>query len=276
MEGTIFVNDALSYAINTYLSSKDKVNSEEYNSFYSNVIKALVFIYGELDIVNPYKTNKVSGMGGFDDNLKKYGLTDKELDDFKNNMLNYHQTEEENIKAICFKNIQKCLINMLFYKAKHIYVDDNEYNEFKNFLYYSQDENSTKLELFSKLIPNDEEVKNYYDSKLFSLKHNYVFTEYKDITLKPEAYQLAGYNIVEVMKMSEDDIENINNKVYHFFHIKNNDINKKSRLEGAISFYKKYGKFYTSGSGFVDSLLISSIIATVCMFLAIFVVNFLR
>ncbi len=274
MQGTIFVNDAISYAINLYLSSKSNPNSEEYNSFYSNIIKALIFIYGELDIINPYKTNHVSGMGGFDDNLKKYGLNNLKLDNFKNSILKYHQEESDVGKAKYFVEIQKLLIDMLFCKANHIFMSDEEIEQFKQFLYFKEDQNNFKLTLYSKLIPNNTEVMDYLSSKIFIKKHDFNFTEYKNITLIPEAYQLAGYNIVEVMKMSDEEIHNVNNKVYHFFRIRNNDLNKKQRLETAVNFYKKYGKMFTSGNGFVDTLLLSSIIATFSMFLVMIVIKF--
>ena len=90
-----------------------------------------------------------------------------------------------------------------------------------------------------------------------------------NISLSKEAYQIAGFNPIEVMNMSEKEIENVNNKVFHFFRIKDTDINKRKHLESAIDYYKKYGNNLTSGNGYVDSLLLAGFIATGVMVLTI-------
>ena len=125
------------------------------------------------------------------------------------------------------------------------------------------------------MTPNSEEISHYLNSKLFEQKHKFTLTEYKDIALSKDAYQIAGFNPVEIMNMSEKEIENINNKVYHFFRIRDNDLNKRNRLESAIDYYKKYGNTITSGKGYVDSLLLSGFIATGFMILTIIAIKLL-
>ena len=49
-----FINEAFSKAINDYLESKDSKDGILYNSFLVVVIRMLIIIYGELDIINPY------------------------------------------------------------------------------------------------------------------------------------------------------------------------------------------------------------------------------
>ena len=266
MEGKIFINEAINDAISKYLKSKDTPESEEFQSFLVIVIRILVFIYGELDIMNPFRTSNESGAGGFNDNIKKFGLPDAELAQFKQLCLDFYQnSDNKDVLKNAFIEIQKILIDMFLWKKSHIFIDDKEVLEFKNFLYSKEDSNEIKLKLYQELSPNSNEVINYFNSKLFEQKHNFVLTKYKDIVLDQEAYQLAGYNIIEVMNKSEQEIMNINNKVYHFFRIKETDMNKKKRLASAVLYYKKYGNAITSGNGYVDVLLISSIVATVLM-----------
>jgi len=262
MEGTIFVNAALTNAIKDYLNFKSNPEGKEFNTFLVQVIKLLVYIYGELDITNPYRTNNVAGLGGFDNNLQKFGLSDNELIKFKNELLNYYQNADLTVQKHAFLHIQKKIIDMFLYKKSHILISDEEVNVFKGMLYFKEDTNVYKMELYNKYTPNSDEVINYFNSMLHEQKHNYTFTEYKDIALSQEAYQIAGYNVVEVMNMSEKEILNINNKVYHFFRIKDTDLNKRKRLESAILYYKKYGNAVTSGNGYVDMLLLAGIVAT--------------
>lgn len=266
MEGIIFVNEAFSSAIKAYLDNKNAPESEEYNSFLVIVIRALIVIYGELDIINPYRTNHATGLGGFDANLKKYGLSDALLEEFKQEMLKFYQNSQNSeLLKSSFVKIQKILIEMFILKKSHVVVSDEEVSSFQTLLYSRNDSNPTKIQLYQLLTPDSDEILHYFSSRLFAQKHNFCLTEYKEIALSQEAYQLAGYNIVEVMNMSEKEIENINNKVYHFFRIKDTDLNKRKRLESAIRYYKKYGNAITSGNGYVDMLLLSSIIATAFM-----------
>lgn len=274
MEGNIFINVALTNAIKDYLNYKTTPDSKEYNSFLVNVIRMLVFIYGELDIINPYRTNNIAGLGGFDNNLQKFGLSDNELNEFKNQLMVYYQNES-NLKLLSssFVTIQKLLISMFLLKKSHILISDDEVNIFKSMLYFKEDTNVFKVELYNSLTPNSSEIMNYFNSLLHEQKHNYVFTKHKDIALSQEAYQIAGYNIVEVMNMNEKEIENVNNKVFHFFRIKDTDLNKRKRLESAIEYYKKYGNTITSGNGYVDTLLLAGFIATGLMIIILFAIR---
>jgi hypothetical protein len=272
MEGTIFINAAITEAIKKYLTSKEAKDGEEYSSFLVIVIRALILIYGELDIINPFRTNNESGLGGFDSNLKKYGLTSTSLQEFKDLMQQFYASEFSD--SLAFKKVQKNLIEMFILKYKYAKTNDDEIVQFRNLLYFADDSNSTKLELYQKLTPDSNEIINYFDSRLYEEKHNFNFTEYRDIVLNQEAYQLAGYDIVEIMHMSDKEIANINNKVYHFFRIKDTDLNKNKRLESAISYYKKYGNAITSGNGYVDLLLLMGVVATGLMFAVILAMHF--
>ena len=49
----VFVNEAFSKAVDNYLKSSDNVQGVMYNSFMVVVIRMLVCMYSELDIVNP-------------------------------------------------------------------------------------------------------------------------------------------------------------------------------------------------------------------------------
>ena len=49
----VFINNAFTKAIDDYLKSSDNVQGVMYNSFLVVVIRMLVAIYSELDIINP-------------------------------------------------------------------------------------------------------------------------------------------------------------------------------------------------------------------------------
>ncbi len=272
MEGIVFINEAVTFAINKYLDSKEDPDSEEFNLFLVVVIRALVLIYGELDIMNPFRSNNEIG---FDTNLKKFGLTETSLKEFKNQLLLfYHNQENLEISKDTFLEIQKKLIDMFTLRQKNVNASAEWINQFKSFLYLREDTNPFKFLLYTKYSPDSDEILYYFNSKVFEIQHQFHFTEYKEVALSAEAYQLAGYNAVSVMNMKEEEIENINNKVYHFFRIKDTDLNKRKRLESAIKYYKKYGNTITSGNGYVDLLLILSVVATGLMLVFLLGIKF--
>ena len=174
-----------------------------------------------------------------------------------------------------FLSIQKSLIDMFMLKKSHVLISDDEIEQFKNLLYTKEDANPSKFAFYSKYTPESDEIKNYYNNELFKLSHIYNFTEFNDLLLSSEAYQLAGYNFPEIQNKKESEIQNINNKVYHFFNIKDSDENKRVRLENAILYYKKYGSPEHS-NGYVNLLLVLSMVATGLMLIFIFSVQFMR
>lgn len=274
MEESTFINLAIHKGVQDYLTYKSTPNRDEFNTFLVVVVRTLTLIYGELDIVNPYRTNNEKG---FDDNLKKFGLPDEELKEFKQELLTYveNETNDEVCKDL-FISIQKKLVDMFVLRKSHVLVSDEEVEQFKSMLYLKNDINPVKFALYYKYTPNSDLILNYLSSKLFEIQHHYSFTEYKEVSLGADAYQLAGFNAIEVLNMKEEDILNINNKVYHFFRIRENDKNKRDRLEDAIAYYKKYGSTVTTGNGYVDLLLLLSIITTGLMLVVLVGIQFMR
>ena len=274
MEGTLFINEAIHKAISDYLKFRNYPSRGEFQSFLVMVVRTLTLIYGELDIENPFRTNSERG---FDINLKKFGLSDEMLKDFKNQMQIYFQNENNIlVSKDAFIVLQKILIEMFMLRKSQVTVTSEETTKFKELLYTRNDSIPSKVYFYNKYTPNSDEIIQYFNSKLFESQHQFVFTEYKDIALSAEAYQLAGFNAVEVMNMKEEEILNINNKVYHFFRSKDTDLNKRNRLQDAISYYKKYGNTITTGNGYVDFLLLLSFIATGLMLLVLIGVQFMR
>jgi len=119
MIGKPFINEVLSKSIEDYLKYKNKPESLEYSSFLVVVIRSLIFIYGELDIINPYITRNETNMGGFDVNLTKYGFPLSLVQEFKACFLDFQQECNAMKKPnSAFLKIEKFLIQMYFYKQK--------------------------------------------------------------------------------------------------------------------------------------------------------------
>ena len=76
------------------------------------------------------------------------------------------------------------------------------------------------------------------------------------------------YN-TQINNMDANEIDRVNHQVYDYFKIRENAINKEYLLDKAIEAIEREKNKVTSGNGYVDILLIMSIICTVIMVVGI-------
>ena len=245
MEQNFFINEAFTIGIKNYL---EKNNS---NDFITNVIETLINIYGELDIINPYKTNTESGMGSFDENITKFGYSKENLSLFKQNVMNFYLTKE-NVPNKYFDKIEKDLIDMFFLKVKSVNTTDETFKKFESYLKFDDDRSLNK-----------NEIKRYYNYKKRMLNTDIKYVLEENNTLSKEAYEILNYSYDNIMNMNKDQLFDINNKVFDFFKIDQSKEDKYIRLEQAIMYYKGFGKLEDKKeeNGYVEFLLLSGFIA---------------
>ena len=130
MESNIFINQAFTNAINLYLENKQSSDSIEFSTFPVMVIRTLILIYGELDIINPFRTNNEDRMGGFDSNLTKFGFSKRALTNFKNCFQKC--IENQTHPNIYFLKVEKYLIDMFFYRKKVINNTEEQIKSFQS------------------------------------------------------------------------------------------------------------------------------------------------
>lgn len=276
MKDSTFVNPAISNAIALYMNIKQNPNDPNAWSFPVMVIRSLVAIYGELDIINPYRTNNEEKMGGFDYNLTKFGFSKENLQKFKDSFQSYMINRQNGV----FPNpdfivIEKYLIDMFCYRKKSVNITAEEIERFKSLLYLSTTQNEIMKE---EIVRNTNKVQildYYWNSKLFLSNHNFQLFPYKKNTLIPEAYNILGYTEENIAQMDEQTLNDLNVKILAFFKIDPEEPNQKERLQQAVSYYKQFGNRITSGNGYVDMLMLLSIIATVMMTLFVITVKVL-
>ena len=133
----VFINEAFTKAINDYLSSVENPKGVVYNSFLVIVIRLLIVLYSELDIVNPMVINDEELLKN---NLAKYGYSKNDLEMFLSDLQVYYDIEKENenkmikIQNPYFITIQKELIDAIipFWEA----LRDDEYGGFYGYMDY--------------------------------------------------------------------------------------------------------------------------------------------
>lgn len=265
-----FINNAFTKALDDYQLSNDKVQGIKYNSFLVVVIRMLISLYGELDIINPYSNNDEELLKN---NLGKFGYSKENIEIFFSNLALFYEIELANENKIkkeknpYFIAVQKNLIDILIKKKLNFYLTDIEVREFYDLLYTPYTSNPLRFS-YNYLTALDElEVDNYFKHEM-SENTKVILSEEKHF-LNFKAYEALKYSIEDIKKMTASEIEKVNSRVYSYFGIRENAINKEYLLEKALETLEREENKVTSGNGYVDILLVLSIICTVVMVVGI-------
>lgn len=268
---SFFINEAFDKAVNDYLISKDKEEGVLYNSFLVVVIRLLINIYGELDIINPFK---VKNEMAFDTNLMKYGAKKEQIDNLKVLLYKYFLIEKRNVQSVKRENnphfieVQKCLIDLFNMKRLNFGLQERDSRDFFDLLYTPGTSNALRLSYNFLNAENIYEIAEYYKE---SMKQESTSKEEdKKNLLGFDVYKLFNVSIADLSKMDEEDVDRLNSEIYKSFDISENAINKDYLLGEKIKELKMQSNPITTGNGYVDILLIMSIIVTVVMVVVIF------
>lgn len=267
----MFVNEAFDKAINDYLNSNKDVEGKLYNSFLVVVIRMLVNIYGELDIINPFYTLNEEAL---DTNLTKYGANIELVNEFKFLFDMYYKTELKNKNSInkeqniYFIEVQKKIIDLFKLKNDNYLVNETSRKEFFDLLYTPATSNPLRLSYNYLNAEDVYEVATYYHD-VISQEEKKVVKDKKEI-LDLDVYKLFNYKLSEISQMDNDELKKVNHEIYNALNINDNAINKEYLLEEAINALKGETNKVTTGNGYVDILLVMSVIITTIMVITIF------
>ena len=166
---SFFINEAFDKAVNDYLISKDKEEGVLYNSFLVVVIRLLINIYGELDIIKPFK---VKNEMAFDTNLMKYGAKKEQIDNLKVLVYKYFLIEKRNVQSVKRENnpyfieVQKCLIDLFNMKRLNFGLQERDSRDFFDLLYTPGTSNALRLSYNFLNAENIYEIAEYYKESM--------------------------------------------------------------------------------------------------------------
>lgn len=266
----VFINEAFTQAINDYLKSVEQPKGVIYNSFLVIVIRMLIVLYSELDIVNPLVINDEDLLKS---NLTKYRFSKYQLDIFFSDLQVYYDIEKEQKDKIVkkpnpyFISVQKLLIDMLIAKKLNFQLKEKEVQDFYNLLYTPYSPNPLQVSYNFLMAEDVLEIDRYFRQQM---KENVkqVKTREKHY-LNVKAYELLNYSMNDLYQMDANEVDKINSQVYDYFKIRDNAINKEYLLDKAIEAIERENNKVTSGNGYVDILLVLSIICTIIMVVGI-------
>ena len=266
----VFINNAFTKAINDYTKSNDNVQGVMYNSFLVVVIRSLISIYSELDIINPMV---IGDEDLLKENLAKFGYDKTDIEVFLSNLQLFDDfeklNENNNVKKKnpYFLIIEKDLVNMLINKKLNFFITEHELKVFYDLLYTPNSTNPLRVSYNYLMSNNEWEIDNYFKTEMRN-NVKVVLPKEKHL-LNPKAYEILNYNVEDIKNMSEAEINKINSLVFDYFKIRENAINKEYLLEKAIEAMEKEKDKITSGNGYVDILLVLSVIVTIVMVVGI-------
>lgn len=244
----IFINRGLTNGLSSYVL---KSNGRLYNNIYVYelyVIEVLVKIYGKINIINPYVT-EFEGL--FKNNLRMYGLSAREVDNFINAFAEYDiwLNSKAGAKTEAVSVIGKTLVKMIMLKNAYNSLSNDEIDFYDNYLLFKDKKIYNLVNVSGDSA--DDLIKFWICKRNVYLRNNvYVFNEVMPDYLSNTMYSKHGLKIEELEKLS-------NYKV--------NEINELINEAEKIPVSNKYNIFrtvITSGSGMVDSLILFSIVFT--------------
>lgn len=259
MENGIFVNKGFTFALSEYLTYKNNPEGINFNSFYAMIIRTLAMIYDELDIINPYYINSEQTLVT---NLIKYGYSSNDVKMFFKAIDSYYV--EETSDGFLF--IEKALVDMFVKKNMALNIPEMEKAEFRAFIYSPYTSNPLRVSYNYLMCKDPYEILNYYDKKI--LENTYKAPAKQKETLNFDAYQALNYSIEDIKKMNATELDQVNKKVYSFFNINEDAVNKGYLLDQAVYNHNNPKPTFAS-SGFMNILFFISILASVGMIVLI-------
>ena len=259
----IFINDSITRGISNYLLIKNGKDYDKAHIFEVYVIRCLCKIYGDINILNPYR---IDNENSFKSNLIMYGLKVSEMEEFISLMNDYSKwlNSEKNVgKTDLTSKIEIILINMIIERNKTNKFSEEELEFFDK---YFDPKNNNFATLHNLITKDVNIVPMYWNRKKALLNNNMKFKLIRNDLLSSSTYDKYGLDKEDISKMSEEKVKNINNRILE----KEKEDNKRNK-----KFIPK-NLIITSGNGFVDTLMLLSIMTTEIMIGIMIALHFLR
>ena len=244
-----FINSFFDNGIETYLLLRQDKEYQKEHIFEACIIRALIKIYGEINIINPYK---IHSENTFKCNLLMYGLSEKEM----NALFKYCEEYEIWLNSLnvtktdLTTKIEKILIDMIIIKGHKHKITDEELEFFDKLF---DPVGNTLAKLHSLITLDNDIVPNYWKKRKLGLSTKVNLVDIRSDLLAKDDYASYGIDIKDVETMTHEQVKELNNKI--------EEKEKKSRN---IRFKPK-NIILTTGSGFVDTLMLLSIMSTEVM-----------
>ena len=260
----IFVNKAIHNGILNYLNFINNIDLNKVNIFEFWVIKILIRIYGEINIINPYKLGKEDS---FKKNLLIFGLKASDVDLFIKYMDDYNNWLNSSTlvaKTNIPNKISAILINMILMKSLNQKISSEDIELFNTFF----DPVDGELVKIRDVVVDDKiMIPQLWRRKKSQFEGKLILEVIPPDLLPASDYMRYGLVLNEVKQLSNLKIREINDKII---------AEDADNAEGGRNKFDPRKLILTSGSGFVDTVVLLSIMATEIMIGLLIAFWFLR
>ncbi len=259
----VFINNAINNGILNYLNSIENKEVDKTHIFEFFVVKILINIYGEINIINPYKLGKEDS---FKKNLILFGLKESDMEMFIKYMDNYDKWLNSPYlvpKTKIPTQIESIIINMILMKSNFRPITDKEITSYNDFF----DPGEGDIKKIRNLIVEDPTIiPSIWRRKRSQLVGGLVLETIPPELLSESDYKKYGLSIQEVRQLSNLKIKEINAKI----------LAEEENVEGGKAKFDPRKLILSSGSGFVDTIVLLSIMATEIMVGLLIAFSFMR
>ena len=246
MTENIFINKSLTLGYENYTGKKNT------DAFECHVIECLVAIYG-IDIIDAYKENSIEK---FDKTIRRYGLTENIYTHFMDNLIAYQGFKESleknpNVKTDIMGNIDVDLIKMYEFMSAFVKITEAQVSSFETLML----KNTEVTKMHFNYSNNPKRVENFYKKERSKFGNSVELVEQDVEFLDELTYSKFGISINDVKDMDYRMVKKLNNYI-------NDRISQGLDVVKPTKRKLKLNSVISSGNGFVDVLLILSIIVT--------------
>jgi len=245
---TYFVNEFVTLGMDAYFNNRHE------HFFEKHIIECLCGIYGNETILEIFKTKDENK---FLEVLSSYGFSSSNYYAFLGHLEDFEKFKKlylanPSLKTDTAHLVESDIITMFLYKCLVKGVTSEEMSRFEN--YFLNNFNVIKLHFNSSLDPN--KTRELWEKKKKLMTDSVDLVEIKPEFLDGSVYEKYGTTLDDVKKMDYRMVEQLNSYI------------KSKMLTDSINEVEKNKKFplsnvvITSGNGFVDALLIASMIIT--------------
>lgn len=252
MEVKEFVNEFISIGMNDYFYVSNGT------SFERHIVECLCDIYGQEEIKKLYDDGNVDG---FNEMIIKFGVKPEVYDNFLRSTVRFELFKKENeknpaIKSDIASNIEENIITMFLRKCVIYSPTEEELSHFENDLL--NDFNVIKWHFNTSINPN--KTRDIWNTKRKILSEEVELVEIKPVYLDEFTYSRFGVKLDDVKKMDGRMVDELNKYI-------KGKLEEDSNMEDIeLPKIKKktsvWNTAISSGNGYVDALMIVSIIVT--------------
>ena len=247
MNNNVFINNFIDFGMHEYFYGNGVF------SFERHVIECLIHIYGKKELKNIYDTKNEDS---FSEIIFKYGVKDSVYDNFLRDTAKYDKFKKEKENNLALKTdvastIEISLATLYLQRCLSYTPTSEDIVGFENELL--NDFDVIKFHFNTSLEPN--KTREFWEKKKKLLSDDIELVEIKPEYLDEFTYARFGVKLEEVKKMDYRMVDQLNK--YIKTKLKEDEDNSgtsKNKINA--------NTIITSGNGFIDALLIISIIVT--------------